>query len=100
MAAYLLFSAFSMIDALIPFLSLLDRAFLTTGLSAQQGIRRSRSLGDALFSSWAFHLRLSPDKARKSNKTAKLFPLLHTAAACIGFYLSIYFLSFIFGSAL
>lgn len=69
---------------LLPFL---DRALLTTGLSAQQ----SKALGILLLfwamhhlSSLAFPLRLSSDKAREKNKTAKLFPLLHTPVPAEG----------------
>jgi len=52
---------------------------------------------------WRFPLRLSPDKAREKNKTAKLFPLLHTFLPwedslqhALAFYLSIYFIPFWF----
>jgi hypothetical protein len=52
---------------------------------------------------WHFPLRLSPGKAREKNKTAKLFPLLHTSLTwedslqhALAFYLSIYFIPFWF----
>lgn len=96
-----------MIDVIISFLlSFLDRALPTTGLSAQQ----SKALGVLVlywamhhFLSLAFPLRLSSDKAREKNKTAKLFPLLHTSLTwedslqhALAFYLSIYFIPFWF----
>ena len=95
------FLLFLMVDVLIIsfLLSLVGRALPTTGLSAQQSkAKQSKALSvlvllsDASsFFSWASSLRLSSDKARNKNKTAKLFPCCTPphpgglAATCIGF---------------
>ena len=91
-----------MIDALIPFLlSLLDRASLTTGLSAQhsKALCVSRFLGRCCIS--ILGLSLAPVFAQSKGKKqdCEIIPLLPKApvlagglaATCTGFYLSIYF---------
>ena len=61
-------------------ISSLDRALLTTGLSAQQSkaLGRSRSLlGDASFSSWVYSLRPSSDKARERTRLRNYSPVAY-----------------------
>ena len=77
MEAYLVSFCTFMIDVIISFLlSLLDRALPTTGLSAQQSkaLGVLVLLGDASFFLFGISSRLSSNKARDQNKTAKLFP--------------------------
>jgi len=105
MAAYLVFSGFSMIDVLIfTFFSLLDRALL---LGSQHST--ARHLAFSFSFSWAMlHFYLGPflapvfGQSNGENKTAKLFPCCTTsvhpgglAATCIGFY-SVHLLPFFF----
>jgi hypothetical protein len=81
-AAYLVFICLFQDRYSYLFLSLLGRALLNTGLSAQHSKALRHlvfSFGDAAFLSWAFSVRLSSGKARERTRLRNYSPCCATS---------------------